>query len=125
MSIYDLKHMTSISYPDQTLRDRFDKLYKDYLEDKQQSDYIHYEIDSRRVKKEWYNYCLLKLKKITGIKTRIKDTEECILLLNGSNEEVMDQIRDKRYEESLADMSNYYSHFVSLDSYKYILQTVD
>lgn len=125
MSFYDLNNLRSASPDKNSLNQRFDILYRDYLIDKQQSEYSYYNKDTNTVNKEWADLCVSKLKKITIIQIRIDDTERCISSMTGDSASLSEKVKEKKYEERLSDMSNYYSKFISFDSYKRILNTMD
>lgn len=117
--------MPSVSTERASLKQRVDRLYREYLTDKQSPDYTYYVKSTNRVDKWWADSCVSKLRKIVSIRTRIRDIEQCINIVTGDPNVLADTVREKRYEEILSDMSNYYSRFVSVESYKYILTTMD
>jgi len=127
ISIYTLATLPSISKEKHSLENRFNIAYKKYVKDKSRPDYTYYNPkSSRKVLKWWYNSCINQLRRILNMQSRIADLNKITFILNPNKEhEINDIIRKKGYEETLADMSNYYSRFVPLETYKYLVRTTD
>jgi hypothetical protein len=121
---YDLKQMKSAVSSANTVNDRFNKIYEEYLKDKQQPDYAFYD-STGKIDKWWASKCATKLRRIVNIKVRLKDIEHTILALGIKPDVLADKVREKHYEETLADMSNYYSRFIPLEAYRQITNSVD
>jgi hypothetical protein len=107
-----------------TLNDRFNKLYEEYLKDKQQPDYAFYDSNGK-IDRWWASKCATKLRRIVSIRVRLRDVEHTILAMGIKPALVADSVREKHFEETLADMSNYYARFISLESYRQITNSVD
>ena len=119
----DLSNYQSVSDPDKTLMSRYNKIYKGYIDDKSEPDRIHY-LKSGRVDSEWYQHCKKQLVKIINIKNRIKAVENILLKTYPEKTDEIYQTSNKN-EESLADMSNYYSKFLPTEVYDSIVKSFD
>jgi hypothetical protein len=125
MQALDLSNYSSVSYKSQNLLQRYNKLYKEYLSDKEKPDSYHYK-KSDADAKDWKRYCNVKLRKIINIKTRLVDIEHLLEKNYPSQfDDIQKIIQDTKHEESLSDMSNYYARFVSSEAYDYLLQSSD
>jgi hypothetical protein len=125
-NVLDLSNYPSVSRNSQTLSRRFSILYKAYLNDKSTPDFSHNINNTRQIKKEWVSYCKIQLKKVISIKARVRDLE--LVLINNYPDKIDDIeliIQDKKYEEHLADMSNYYAKFISEEEYRSITNSMD
>jgi hypothetical protein len=123
--VYDIKNYKSVAKENENLSQRFDKLYKRYLEDKMAPNYTKYK-PGKKIDASWERYCTNNLRRIVNIQSRIKDLEVCLYnLLPEDREKINDIIITKRYEEVLSDMSNYYSQFLTTDKYDHTIQTSD
>jgi hypothetical protein len=123
---FDLSKYPSISNPDQTLKRRYERVYSVYIENKETPDSSHYTKNGNEVHNEWIAHCKTQLKKIILIKSRIRTIQK--LLQNSypdKEDEIFDIVQNKRYDETLADMSNYYAKFLSSGEYDYIVKTFD
>lgn len=125
LDLYDLNQFYSVYNYDTTIKRRFDNLYKTYMKDKESPDESYYSKGDGKIDPWWQHNCLSNLKKIVVMRTRIRDIEHCIIIFTEKESAVADMIKEKRYEELLADMSNYYSRFVSVESYNSILHSMD
>ena len=127
ISIYSLNHLESISKEGDSLKDRFDVAYKKYIREKKKPDYAYYDTKNpKKIQKWWYNNCINQLRRILNMQSRLSDLSQTAMALNPhKKKEINDIIREKGYEEALANMSNYYSRFIPLETYKYLLRTTD
>lgn len=129
--------LQSISDQKYTILDRFEKLNKQYELDILEADYTHWEIDKTRVKREWYAYCVNKIRKITNIESRMDQYSISLYYINGgSYEESRTDAHEKTPSEKEYDliiekianintMENYYAKFISDETYKSIKQATD
>jgi hypothetical protein len=129
--------LQSISDPDKTVLDRYDRILKQYTLDKQQDDTIHYDSNREKINKEWYSYCISRLKKITSIESRMDQYAVTLnYLASGSYEESRTDIHEKTEVEkeydvtmkdisNLNDIENYYAKFISNETYKSIKKSAD
>ena len=112
------------------LYQRIQYLYEGYLKEKSQPDYTYYEADRITLKKDWRKHCDAQLRRVINIQSRVRDVENAISFLTDVSEEdanprMEDLIREKRYDDVLSEMSNYYSHFLPQRDYDYITITAD
>ena len=129
--------LQSVSDPDKTIFDRYDRISKQYALDKQQNDTVHYSPDIEKINKEWYNYCISRLKKITSVESRMDQYAITLNYLSGgSYEERNISAHEKTQVEkdyavtmddinTLNDIENYYAKFIPNEVYKSIKKSAD
>lgn len=125
-NIYVLTNYNSSSYETQNLQQRLDRLYIQYLKDKQVSkkDYYH----NGKIKIYWQKKCISNLRRISVIFSKIEIIEKVIILSIKDEKEKQKfdlLIEQNGYHEKLMDMSNYYAQFISDDIYNSLQTTLD
>jgi hypothetical protein len=122
-----MKNYGSISNSSKhNMQQRYNILYKRFLEDKSKPDSSYYTKSKKIVDSEWRKYCFSQLRKVIYIKIRVRDLE--ILLENtypNHVEELQKLIEQNHNEETLSDMSNYYARFLTMEEYQYLIKTMD
>lgn len=125
--LYDLNNYVSTSYETKKLKDRLDRLYKQYLKDKNLPREYYYV--NGRVENYWSKKCISNLRRIAVISAKVELIEEIInnLIKNDLKaKQEFDMIVERReYHEKLIDMSNFYARFVSDETYTSIQNSLD
>jgi len=128
-AVYDLRKYESTSYPNQNLEVRFNRIYEQYLKDKQ-SPVDDYYTDGK-VDEYWYKKCMSNLKRIVVLSAKIQIIETTLNNVIDASEaadvkkELDLLVETKGYHEKLLDMSNFYARFLSDESYAMVQQTLD
>ncbi len=119
----DLSNYPSISNPNKNLMSRYTRIYKIYLDDKTNPDNVYFQKNGN-IGPDWFRHCKSQLIKIINIKNRIKTVESLLLKTYPDKTDDIYLLSNKS-EESLADMSNYYSKFLPTEVYDSIVKTYD
>jgi hypothetical protein len=129
-SLYNLDSVYGYEQSSTPLYQRINYLYEGYLKEKAQPDYTYYEADRATLKNDWKGHCTSQLRRVIDIQSRVRDIENSISTLTDAsptdmNPKLEDLIRNKRYDDSLSEMSNYYSHFLPQKDFDFIMHTTD
>jgi len=119
----DLKEYRSIAYPSQTLLSRYNKVHSRYLGYKSKPDRIYF-TKSGIVENNFAARCERELVRIMNIKNRLQVLQSLLLkTYPGEADKIYDLLN--KYEDPLADMSNYYSKFLPTSKYDGIVKAYD
>jgi len=130
--VYNLYNLDTIYGYEQTsipLKQRIHMVYDGYIKDHASPDYSYYKDDRVTLAAGWHTHCFFQLRRITSLQARVKDIENVIYSINNDGDfqdgELDKMIRDKKFEDVLSEMSNYYARFITQEDYKSIVETVD
>jgi len=119
----DLSKYKSIAYPAQTLLTRYNKVHKRYMDYKSRPDKVYFNKNGG-VDRDFHDRCKRELVRIMNIKYRLAILEALLLRTYPEKTDRIYELLNK-YEEPLADMSNYYSKFMSTSVYDGIVKAYD
>lgn len=126
--MYDIDKYNSFSSEKQSLKKRIDKLYSQYLRNKELTPTDFYE-ENGFLKDYWNKTCVTNMRKINTIISRLEILEKSIQYSLTDDEEALcyfeNIITKKEYHEKLRTMSNFYSKFLPEETYNFLKMTTD
>jgi len=123
--IFNLSNYKSVSKFSASAQDRFDRLVRGYAEDSKTPKEKRY--INGKLRDDWSRRCVDRVRRITNLQARVYDLEVVLgILFNGVEAtHVTEAMEATKYEERLAEMSNYYAGFLDEYSYNLIVRRVD
>lgn len=124
--VYDLGNYKSTSYENQTLKQRMDRMYDEYLKDKKATKESYY--NNGEVDAYWKKKCVNSVRRIMVLGTKIEMIEKMLNITSTNDKKKQDidmMIENKGYHEKLLDMSNFYAGFLNNETYQVIQTTLD